>query len=217
MREYALIGEYNTWKDWGLNLVNFVLGLPSVKKQYVTLPLESVDIDLSESVTGRPSYGTREIKLYLGKKDRAPLHWTKITSQIASAVHGKKLPIAVSFDPDFYYIGRISCETQKISYSRSKYLITATCEPYKYRRYLTEKIVKVEGTKEFTLINMDMPTSPLFTAENEFSISCNNEDTHIISPGTDVNVPEVLFLPGNNTVTLQGNGNIKIRYQEGVI
>lgn len=215
MREYALIGEYDTQKSWGMDLYDVDIGLPTVKTQYLELPLESTDIDLSEVVTGRPSYGTREIKLYLGKKDMAPIFWTETVSQIASAVHGKRLPIILSFDSEFYYMGRITCETDKISFRRSIYPITAVCDPYKYRRKITERTLVLDGEKTITLHNMDMITSPYFTVSKDITVSCNGEGTYNVFAGTDRNVPEILLLPGANSMTLTGSGTVEIRYQEG--
>ena len=111
MGEYAIIGGYNTLEDWGIDLYDVEIGLPEVKTRFLELPLESGNIDLSEAVTGRPSYGPREIKLFLGKKDKFPFRWAEMITDIARAVHGKRLRIWLSFDPNYYYIGRISCET----------------------------------------------------------------------------------------------------------
>lgn len=218
MREYALIGDYDTQRDWGVDLYDVEIGLPTVKTHFIELPIECTDIDLSDVVSGKPSYGTREIKLYLGKKDKAPSMWADMISRIAKDIHGKRLPVALSFDPEFYYIGRISCETDKISYRRSIYPITAICDPYKYRRKLTERTVTVDGSKDVTLLNMEMVTSPTFTTDAEgITASCNGEASLSIFPGVDVNVPEILLLPGQNHLTLTGNGTVRIKYQEGML
>lgn len=218
MREYALIGDYDTWRDWGVELYDVEIGLPELKTHFIELPLESTTIDLSEVVTGRSSYGTRKIKLYLGKKDKAPPMWADTISRIAGAIHGKRLPVILSFDPEFYYIGRFSCETEKISYRRSVYQITATCDTYKYCRKLTERTVDVDGTKEISLLNMEMVTSPTFTTDaTDITASCNGEGARTVFPGTDVNIPDILLLPGQNLLTLTGSGVVKIKYQEGMI
>lgn len=218
MGEYAIIGGYNTLEDWGIDLYDVEIGLPEVKTRFLELPLESGNIDLSEAVTGRPSYGPREIKLFLGKKDKFPFRWAEMITDIARAVHGKRLRIWLSFDPNYYYIGRISCETEKISYRRSIYTITAVCDPYKYYRDVTERTVTVDGTTDVTLDNMDMIVSPTFTTEaNNITVSCNGEAALSIFQGTDFNIPEILLLPGENQLKFTGSGVVTIRYQEGTL
>ena len=131
MAEWAKIGDFRT-DGLGLDLYNLSIGAPKIKTSYINLPLESKVLDLSDVVTGRPSYGARTITLYLGKKDRSPRNWIKTATELASKIHGQRLPITLSIDPDYYYLGRIQCSSDKISFMRSTYEITATCDPYKY-------------------------------------------------------------------------------------
>lgn len=218
MAEYAIIGDCDSRADWGMDLYNAEIGLPKVKTHYLDLPLESGVVDLSEAVTGNPSYGTRELKLYLGRKDKSPLDWTTAIMQIARDIHGKRLPIRLSFDPDFYYVGRISCETEKISFRRSTYLITAICDPYRYYKEVTERVIEVDGTAEMTLDNMDMITSPTFTTDaKDITVSCNGGASLSIFPRTDFNIPEILLDAGINRLNFTGTGTVLVRYQEGMI
>lgn len=218
MREHATIGDYNTRTDWGMDLYDVDIGMPKIKTHYLDLPLESAVIDVSEAVTGRPSYGTRPLRLYLGKKDKFPHVWAEMTTKVASAIHGRRLPITLSFDPDYYYMGRIECETDKIDYRRSIYPITVTCDPYKYFWRPTQRTVTVDGTATINLENMDMITSPTFTTTaSGITVSCNGVAARTILPGTDINIPEILLMPEKNQLTFMGSGTVKIKYQEGVL
>lgn len=212
------IGNYHTWEDFGVEWYDLDLGTPEVKTHVLELPLESGSIDLSEAVTGRPCYGPRTIRMYFAQEDRSPAAWLALCSHMTTAFHGKHLPIIFDFDPDFYYVGRLTCETDKKSFAVSLYTVTATCEPYKYYRKITSRTVTIDGTKTITLENMGMVTSPTFTTDAEgITASCNGEGIWSVFPGVDVNVPEILLLPGQNYMTLTGSGVVKIKYQEGML
>ena len=58
------IGEYHTWKDWGLYLQKIELSEP-VKKEYkVSVPSGNGSIDLSDTLTGgEPRFENRTLKM----------------------------------------------------------------------------------------------------------------------------------------------------------
>lgn len=212
------IGNYHTWEDFGVEWYDLDLGTPEVKTHVLELPLESGNIDLSETVTGRPCYGSRTIRMYFAQEDYSPTAWIQLCSSMTAAFHGKRLLIAFDFDPDYYYLGRITCDTDKKSFAVSQYIITAVCDPYKYYRDVTERTVTVDGTTDVTLDNMDMIVSPTFTTEaKNITVSCNGEAALSIFPVTDFNIPEILLLPGANQLKFTGSGVVTIRYQEGTL
>lgn len=216
MAEWAKIGDFRT-DDLGLDLYNLSIGAPKIKTSYINLPLESKVLDLSDVVTGRPSYGARTITLYLGKKDRSPRNWIKTATELASKIHGKRLPITLSIDQDYYYLGRIQCSSDKISFMRSTYEITATCDPYKYAQ--TESIVLCGAGTTAVLNNGDEIVSPTFTAsETGMTVALNGSAAYSIAQvGKAVKIPELLLLPGANNVTVTGTGNVVLTWREGVL
>ena len=134
----VLIGENDMYTDFGMILTDLSLEMPEVKTKYQELPLENGSIDLSEVVTGRPVYGLRTLKLTFKRRGASASEWLSVCSQIASAVHGKRLPITLPDDPDHYYLGRIACAPGAKEYGAGTFEITAVCDPYKYAQ--TEKI-----------------------------------------------------------------------------
>lgn len=216
MAEWAKIGDFRT-DDLGLELYNLSIGAPKIKTSYINLPLESKVLDLSDVVTGRPSYGARPITLYLGKKDRSPRNWIKTATELASKIHGQRLPITLSIDPDYYYLGRIQCSSDKISFMRSTYEITATCDPYKYAQ--TESTASCGAGTTAVLNNGDEIVSPTFTAsETGMTVALNGGAAYSIAQvGKAVKIPELLLLPGTNNVTVTGTGNVVLTWREGVL
>lgn len=95
----VLIGENDMYTDFGMILTDLSLEMPEVKTKYQALPLENGSIDLSEVVTGRPVYGLRTLKLTFKRRGASASEWLSVCSQIASAVHGKRLPITLPDGP----------------------------------------------------------------------------------------------------------------------
>lgn len=216
MAEWAKIGDFRT-DDLGLELYNLSIGAPKIKTSYVNLPLESKVLDLSDVVTGRPSYGARTITLYLGKKDRSPRNWIKAATELTRKIHGQRLPITLSIDPNYYYLGRIQCSSDKISYMRSTYEITATCDPYKYAQAESSAVCGAGTTA--VLNSGDEIISPTFTASTEgMTVALNGGAAYSVAQvGKAVKIPELLLLPGVNNVTVTGSGNVVLNWREGVL
>ena len=137
----VLIGENDMYTDFGMILTDLSLEMPEVKTKYQELPLENGSIDLSEVVTGRPVYGLRTLKLTFKRRGASASEWLSVCSQIASAVHGKRLPITLPDDPDHYYLGRIACALGAKEYGAGTFEVTAVCDPYKYAQ--VGKAVKI--------------------------------------------------------------------------
>lgn len=209
------IGTYHTRTDFGLTLYDLELGMPEVKTSCKDLPLANGSIDLSEAVTGRPCYGTRTLRLYFAQEDRSPETWLLLCTQLASALHGRRMPITFGFDPNYYYMGRLACETDKKSFEVSLYTITAACEPYKYAHAVSG--TDISGGSTETIVNAgDNTVCPALTASaGGMTVSFNGEAAFSIpTAGSPTRIPELLLLPGTNTVTVTGSGTLHLQWRE---
>lgn len=212
------IGNHHTWDDFAVEWYDLDIGTPQVKTSYKELPLESGSVDLSEAVTGRPAYGMRTISLYFAKADRSPADWLALCSRMTSAFHGKRVPITFDFDPDYYYLGRVECETDKKSFEVSLYTITATCEPYKYAHALSAAEIISDGTQSGTITNAgDQIVCPVLTATAAgMTVAVNGGAAYSIpAANTGTVIPELLLLPGENTVAVSGTGTLSVSWREG--
>ena len=209
------IGTYHTRTDFGLTLYDLELGMPEIKTSYKDLPLANGSIDLSEAVTGQPCYGTRTLRLYFAQEDRSPETWLLLCTQLTSALHGRRMPITFGFDSDHYYMGRVACETDKKSFEVSLYTITATCNPFKYAH--TVSGADFLGGSTETIVNAgDNTVCPTLTASaGGMSVSFNGEAAFSIpTAGSPTRIPELLLLPGANTVTVTGSGTLNLQWRE---
>lgn len=210
------IGEYDLYADFEMILTDLEIEMPEVKTKYLALPLEDGSIDLSEVVTGRPTYGQRSIRMTFKRRGTSAVEWLNVCSQIA-AVHGKRLNITLPDDPDYFYRGRMQCAPGEKEYGAGTYEITATCEPYKYAQQESSKVC---STGKTAVKNQgDRIVSPTFTASAAgMTVSMNGSAAYSIAQvGKAVNIPELLLLPGENTVTVTGTGGITLRWREGVL
>ena len=213
----VLIGENDMYTDFGMILTDLSLEMPEIKTKYQELPLENGSIDLSEVVTGRPVYGLRTLKLTFKRRGTSAAEWLDICSQIASAVHGKRLPVTLPDDPNHYYLGRITCAPGVKEYGAGSFEITAVCNPYKYAQTESSAVCSTGTTA--ILNSGDEIVSPTFTAsETGMTVALNGGAAYSIAQvGKAVKIPELLLLPGANNVSVIGTGNIILMWREGVL
>lgn len=208
------IGNLHSYTDFGIEWFDLDLGMPEIKTHYKELPLESKLIDLTESVTGKPEYGQRPIRMYFGQEDRSPAAWLALTSRIGAAFHGKRLPITFDYDSAYFYLGRIECETKKKSFAASVYTLSAECDPYKYKHALSSASLAA-GTQQIA-VSGDMEVCPTFTASAEgMTVAVNGGAARTILAIEDFSIPEILLSPGANTVAVTGSGTLLMQWREG--
>ena len=162
-------------------------------------------------------YGLRTLKLTFKRRGASASEWLSVCSQIASAVHGKRLPITLPDDPDHYYLGRIACTLGAKEYGAGTFEVTAVCDPYKYAQAESSAVCGAGTTA--VINNGDEIVSPTFTAsETGMTVAINGGAAYSIAQvGKAVKIPELLLLPGANNVTVTGTGNVVLTWREGVL
>ena len=132
-------------------------------------------------------------------------------------MHGKRLPITLTDDPDHYYLGRIACTPGVKEYGAGTFEVTAVCDPYKYAQ--TESTASCGAGTTAVLNSGDEIVSPTFTASAEgMTVALNGGAAYSIAQvGKAVKIPELLLLPGANNVTVTGTGNVVLTWREGVL
>lgn len=131
-RTYRRKNIKNTWIDWHLvpterpSIEN-----PEVKTKTVEIPGMNGDLDLSESLTGYPTYKTRkgsiDFMIVTGYE-----YWNEIYQSMCSYFHGKKVYFACEDDPAYYYCARITVGKYDSQKDNSNITIEYEAEPYKY-------------------------------------------------------------------------------------
>lgn len=131
-------GEYETidlYEKWGLlPLARPWFNPPEVRTETVEIPGASGVVDLSEALTGKPTYSNRTGEWnFLVDRTKNKNPWNKTYSEILNAVHGRSVRISLEDESDWYYEGRlfVSGYTSYTDGSGQGYTISYDVAPYK--------------------------------------------------------------------------------------
>lgn len=211
------INNDHTYNDFGLGWLQggFEISAPEIRTHYVEVEGMDGDLDLTESLSGRPVYKNRMLTLKFDSRAGKYEAYTALCSDIDSELHGRRCIITLDTDPDWFYVGRGKWDHSKDEDGVETHVFTATVEPYKYYKYWTTQTVTVDGTQQVTLPNSKAPASPLFTTDAEGMTVQQGGIAYAIPPGTDVEIYGITLLEGDNILTLNGTGTVTIKYREG--
>jgi len=146
-------GAYNSYDDWGLYLAEPVtVSPPEVYTYMVDVPGRNGALDLTESLTGDVSYYDREISCKFVCQAPRP-QWPDIHAKIMNAIHGRRMEISISDDPDYKYEGRVYVDEWGTEYGDKMEfpVIRATVAPYAMEKEIREYTVNLSTTGSQTV------------------------------------------------------------------
>lgn len=225
------IGEKNTWDDWHLVPTSRPLVVPpNVNTSYVTVPGASGSLDLTEALTGHPTYSNRngswEFLVMNGYGS-----WEARYSEIMGYLHGKKFRAILDDDPNYYYEGRFSVASWTSPKDWSRISINYNVGPYKIDLAGTDEAwlwdlfnfesgvirnygnIAVSGSTSFTVDNDAMPVRPVINASAAMTVTFKGK-TYSLTAG-DNTIREIQFYEGENTLIFNGNGTVSIKMHGG--
>lgn len=210
------IGEMHSEYDFEMYMTDFSVSPPEPRTSYVDVPFRDGLLDFSTALTGGiVKYKNRTVTAEFKTQDRTPDSWKDRYHGFVNYVQGQKLQLIFDYDPEYYYLGRISCDVSKDDQVIGTVSISADCDPYKYKLSPTVKEFDVSGSLSVTLPNDRMPTVPMVTTDAEITIQFG--ESTIVFPAGTRKAPALLLLEGENQLTLTGSGHIKFEYQEGAL
>lgn len=126
------IGDFKAmYRDRGLFMTERqIINSPQPDTNLIKIPGSSNIIDLSEALTGFPTYGTRLIKMVFAVSDlpyRFPLRYDEAVNDF----HGRRFDIIFEDDPGYFYSGRVTINALESDKNAGKITFEAECEPYK--------------------------------------------------------------------------------------
>lgn len=225
------IGDKNTWDDWHLVPTSRPLVVPpNVNTSYVTIPGSNGALDLTEALTGHPTYSNRS-----GSWEFLVMNgygvWYARYSEIMAYLHGKKFRVVLDDDPDYYYEGRLSVASWTSPKDWSRISINYNFGPYKIEAKSSEEVwlwdsfnfdsgvvrnysnIQVSGTTTFVVDNDAMPVRPVIYASAAMSVKFNGK-TYSLAAGNN-SIREIQFYEGKNTLVFTGNGTVTIKMHGG--
>lgn len=226
------IGEKNTWEDWRLipssrPLVN----PPNVKTHFIDIPGGNGSIDLTESLSGKPTYENRrgnwEFIVQNGFKE-----WSELFSEIMAYLHGRHMKAVLEDDPLYFYEGRFSIDSWKSGQNYSTITIGYNLNPYKWSLIgstdewiwdtfnFETGVIKsyrnmgVSGTLNVDLTGGIIEAVPVITTSTSGMTVTYNGYTYTLSKGHNI-IEEIVIGSGEHTLVFTGNGTVTVECRGG--
>ena len=205
---YITFNDKRSDNDLFLILGSKEIGSPKAKTRTIDIEGSDGALDLTEFF-GMVNYENRTLKFVFSSKKPFTSHY----SEILNALHGQKVKITLSDDPDWYYVGRLSVGSGKRDKKVWEVEVEADCEPYKYKQAETVVTKAVSTSLDIILANSKKRVVPIITTTSSMQFVFGG-NTYSASAGT-FQIPELELKEGNNTVTVVGTGNVTFKYREG--
>lgn len=204
--------------DYHLHLQNSdYAGEITQDTNYVKIAGSNRMIDLSEAVTGYPTFLSRSVKLVMAGKTAN----SAVLRMLRNKYEGQVCRVRV--DTEGYFRGRVHFADVKTEFGITYFTLNIPeADPYIYD--FAETIIWVEhlnNTTTFeTIPEGTMLTVPTFEAENitgTYTLIYDGDDVYAINLLNGINYDPRLKVNGNKPVklTFRGQGNVAIKYRGG--
>lgn len=212
MRGILINSTTHTGNDLGLVMTAKQLPPPTVQTYTVSVPGRNGLLDLSEFLTGEPTYSNRTLKFeFLGDGSRETV---LSLIDFMLSYHGKYITVTLDDFSEWYYTGRATVD-YKDTGAYATFTLTIDTQPFSYA--LTPKTYTYTGItgESITLFNRGVSVTPTVTVDAE-TVIIKGDVTLNLTAGT-YDLEDLKLVNGNNTLTITTEGTITISYREAVI
>ena len=144
-------GTHRSYDDLQILLTGKTIGTPAPKVEQIDLPGSDGVLDLTEFFDGT-KYANRQLSFEFATKVHRSLFLQQF-AMIQNLLHGKKMDIYLSDDPEWYYTGRVHVNEWKADKSVGRFTIDCDCEPFKHRESV--QLVTMPGKNMLDLTNFE--------------------------------------------------------------
>lgn len=227
---YSYKHSYRAYELWPKS--KMAVQPPDVRETYIDIAGMDGELDLSEVLTGYPSYGSRDGKFEFTVMDRS--HWDYVYSRLMNEIHGKKMYVILEEDSNYYYTGRLKVNSFKSKKNTATIVVDAYLDPYKVMVNATSELwkwdsfnfetdiardyldlnVPLDGAT-YTIIGSKMPVRPKFKASaNDMTVTINGTSFNLsTSYATPTNFP--VLRDEAYEMTFGGYGTVSIKFDIG--
>lgn len=213
-----------------LILTEKYISSPKVKSKRIEIPGRNGSIDLSEVLTGAPTYEDRTMKLTFYSRYKVQ-DWAEEISKLNNLWCGNRVEIVFDDDVSYRWKGRVVSIQPAYNGRNETIQLEAIVEPYKYDIFssavdwewdcfdFNTGIINeagnliVDGTTSFTLVCRKKVSWPEFIVSDEMTVTYQDVTYHLI-PGTQ-KLYRLFFHEGNNDLVFNGHGSVSINYVGG--
>lgn len=215
MARKAVIGNYDTAaKGW--TLCAYALDPPAWRENLVEVPGMDGALDLSPYPSGEVAYSPRTLSITLERSDGTRASREAAIDAMVNALDGKSLKITLPDGVDHYVWGRVRVARQYSNLAHAQVIVSATCDPYRYKAAPTTVTgtVPESGTLSLTLANERRPVVPAVEVSAAATITFGGKDI-AVGAGTHRSL-DIRLVAGSNTlaVTAAPGTTVSVTYQE---
>lgn len=212
MRGILINNLIHTGNDLDLVMTAKDLPAPKLQSQKVEIPGRNGALDMSEFLTGEPTYDNRTLSFsFFGNGSRDTVLYL-INTMLE--YHGRYITIVVDDMENWYYEGRV-----EVAYSDKCHYVefTLTVDAQPFRQALEPRVYTFTNvtSKEIILENEGVRILPTVTVTADTEI-VSGETTYSLSAGT-YEPDQLLLATGENIWTVTTTGTITISYREAKI
>jgi hypothetical protein len=218
----VIFGDKHSWKDWHLIPSSPpVVPPPKLRENYVDIPGTNGSIDISEILTGFPTYDKRSGSMsfiYLPEFGSS----RKMYETIMNYIHGKRMKVILTDEPEYFYEGRITVKEYSIAAQYSGFSFDYIFDPYKLQTHVspgyTNLTVNEERVIPLSIGTSPMRLTPMVTVDSNMTAVYEQPGALPVSIQLfqgSYRYPGLTIGPGGGTLTVQGNGTISLDVRGG--
>ena len=212
MRGILINNSVHTGNKLGLVMTAKSLPAPTVKKDMVEIPGRNGALDMTEALTGVPTYNNRSLSFsFVGDGSRA-----KVLELIDTLLlyHGQHITIVVDDLEGWTYEGR--AEVSYVDhYHYVEFELVVDAQPFRYSAEQKQYSVSGVTSRSLVMENTGFAVVPTVKVTASTTIKIGT-DTYTISSGTYEDERLVLS-NGNNTWVITSTGTVTITFREAKI
>lgn len=208
-----LFDNIHSYDDLNLILSSSEIPPAKPKTTYIDIPGADGSIDLTEA-NGEVKYSDRTLKFTFTILPDSLHTFEEKKTEVVNLLNGRNFKITQDKDEDFYFEGRCTVASYKADRNLHQITVEAKVKPYKLKHIITKKTVALTGTATaVTIANSRKSVVPSITCTGNTKITFGS-GTYSLNAGTH-KVLDIVFVEGNNVVSVSGSGNVTFEFREG--
>lgn len=206
----------NLAHEYGLNLVSYDVGAPVPLIRTIDVPGRPGKLDATLALNGRVNYISRPVSAVFHIRNNPYEDYHQILSRLLRRFNGTESRLEFSTDPRRYYKGRFLITPQKNGEVSS--YITFSCEDaFPYKLEFEDIIVSVTDSKNVNLRGSDYNGEIYIYMETGAAMTATFHEISVdLAAGTNL-VREFHLADGLNDLQFTGSGQVRIRYERGIL
>lgn len=226
----VLFGDKHSFRDFNLYPKSkMIVNPPDVREVYVEVAGADGDLDITEALTGRANYESREGKFEFTVVDREK--WDYVYAELMNTLHGRKMRVILDDDPYWYYNGRIKIDSFKTNKRTATIVIEGYFDPYKKslisnsEHWLWDPFnfetdvardyasMVVDGTLTTTIVGSRMPVTPVIEVSSNMTVEFDGTE-YQLATGKN-RIAGMVLVDQEYEMTFTGNGTVSIQFEVG--